>query len=191
MTIKEKFFEKIAEMQSSPKTIIKTFRFTIENLQDNQNEALNEVLKYLEDNSKILDYHLHQNIDENTFSPLLEMHIIPIESISVHLENFTWEDSFAMNKKHSISKIRKDLDNILSNYLFEYNDSATRNSMCRELGEYFLSIDEHPEFLDRTPLNDIEQGRCKLMIKDEFYTKWEMSIDEYLNMLYGTGKFSK
>lgn len=74
--MKEKFLEKLEEMQNREVEIRKVLSFNVEDLQDNPNMCLAEVLEYLtEHNEKIEDYWIENNVNNDTFKPELILHM--------------------------------------------------------------------------------------------------------------------
>lgn len=74
--MKEKFLEKMEEMQNREVEIRKVLSFNVEDLQDNPNMCLAEVLEYLtEHNEKIEDYWIENNVNDETFKSELILHM--------------------------------------------------------------------------------------------------------------------
>jgi hypothetical protein len=74
--MKEKFLEKLEEMQNREVEIRKVLSFNVEDLQDNPNMCLAEVLEYLtEHDEKIEDYWIENNVNHDTFKPELILHM--------------------------------------------------------------------------------------------------------------------
>lgn len=105
--ISEKLSSKLQEIARSPATIEKVFSFSMEDLQDFPSKCLSEIHQYLtEYDDKIEDYWFTQQIDSDTFRPLLTMHILPVKSIAEGLSQARtsiWE---------KLSEIKISSDNI-------------------------------------------------------------------------------
>jgi hypothetical protein len=183
----DKIYEKLIEMQDKPVELRKVFTFSVEDLQDTPETCSMEIKDYLETHrEKIEDFYFESYIDEETFSPVLVMHIIPnaewrgfsLLYRSLMMKNQIFEN--LVPTKRRVSRIRKELENILNNYLFEFNDEKTRRSMASDIQKILTVPGKYPEVIDITDVRDVEAGQYSFIVRENDN---EMTIGEYMQLL--------
>jgi len=129
----DKIYAKIIEMQQKPLELRKVFSFSVESLQDNPETCFREIKEYLDMHSdKIEDFYFESYIDQETFAPIMVIHVIPnVEWRSKMMRNEIFENM--LPAKILVSRIRQRLQNTMNNYLFEFNDTTTRKNMVSDI----------------------------------------------------------
>ena len=174
----------ISEM-TKEKTLQKVFTFTMEDMQDFPIKCLAEMNEYLEEhNSRIDSYYFTSNINSDTFVPELTMHIIPIESIREHMSNDLWLK--LANADVRVERIKESLKGILSNYLFEFNNSETRSAMISTITSWFKNLtNDSFEIIDETEVVTAERGAFNFVVlKDGYRSEKRYSLGEYIQFLH-------
>lgn len=165
------------------KTIRKVFNFSLEELQDNPRKTFTTIRSYLKEHEdRIEDFWFDSYVDENTFMPILVLHILPIESIRNHLINTHWKHIADLNIIPYT--IEDNVNKIFNSFTFEFNDYTTRkqlSAMIEQLIKLYTTVDFKIE--DRTE----EDSAVNLSIASEY---GETSLNEFLFILADNNKLS-
>jgi hypothetical protein len=166
------------------KTIRKVFNFSLEELQDNPRKTFATIRSYLRDHAdKIEDFWFDSYVDENTFMPVLVLHVLPIETVRNHLINTHWKHIADLNIIPYT--IEDNVIKIFNSFMFEFNDYATREqltSMIEQLIKLYTVVDFR--IVDKT---EEDSTLINLAISSEY---GETSLNEFLFILADNNKLS-
>jgi hypothetical protein len=166
------------------KTIRKVFNFSLEELQDNPRKTFATIRNYLRDHAdKIEDFWFDSYVDENTFMPILVLHVLPVETVRNHLINTHWKHIADLNIIPYT--IEDNVTKIFNSFLFEFNDYATRtqlSAMIEQLIKLYTVVDFR--IVDKT---EEDSTSINLVISSEY---GETSLNEFLFILADNNKLS-
>ena len=167
-------------MQQKPLELRKVFSFSVESLQDNPETCFREIKEYLDMHSdKIEDFYFESYIDQETFAPIMVIHVIPnVEWRSKMMRNEIFENM--LPAKILVSRIRQRLQNTMNNYLFEFNDTTTRKNMVSDIQKIITTPGKYPEVVDITDQAPAEAGAFRYLVR---YNDHEMTLAEYLKVI--------
>lgn len=166
------------------KTIRKVFSFSLEELQDNPRKSFIAIKEYIKEHEdKIEDFWFDSYIDENTFMPMLVLHVLPVESIREHLINTHW--SHIANLNVIPYTIEDNVNKIFNSFLFEFNNQTTRKQLASMI-EQLIKLYTDTEFRieDRS---DEDSNSVILTVVSEY---GELSMNEFLFLLADNNKLS-
>lgn len=173
MEVKKLIFNKIESLLNKPATINKFFVFTLEDLKHDSEGCIEVIEDYLEQHKdKIEDIEFDTWIDEETFSPVVMMRMIPNKELGKYL----WISNVLNSLLPSSIEahlLRERVTKVFEKFQFEFNEPSIRNSMRQEI-EYILGV----TIKDRTLDNNFDKGVANFfVIKDSN----EMSLEEYID----------
>ena len=174
--MRNKIFDKIWDLQTKVPTINKFFAFSLQDLHDDPEGCLEAIELYLEKHGdKIEDFSFESWIDEETFTPVLMMKMIPVAEIAQHLFPSNLINVLLPSTKES-EILRNRITNILNKYAFDFNEEETRKSIAKDL-EFMLS---GVEIIDKTTFENIDKGILNFIVRHEDH---EMTLEEYLELV--------
>ncbi len=173
MEVKKVIFNKLEELLNKPATLNKFFVFTLEDLNHDPEGCIEVIEDYLEQHQdKIDDIEFDTWIDEETFSPVVMMRMIPNEELSKHLFNSNVLNNLLPSSVEA-HLLRERVTRVFEKYKFEFNDEITRNSMKQEI-EFILGV----SIIDKTVDSNIDLGATNFIVIDNSN---EMTLGEYLD----------
>jgi len=185
--IREMIFNKIEKLQREPQTIKKFFPFTMEDLNDlnDDPEGCIEVIEdYLEQHKdKILDFEFESWIDESAMIPVLMLKMELVPSMSKFLVSMRALNNLLPSSVES-DIMREEITEIFSQHQWEFNDEKTRATIANKLKYGIGLIFDDVE--DRTTSEQIDKGGFNFILKKG---DSEMTIEEYLQSIADKKRF--
>lgn len=156
------------------KTIRKTFKISLTDVQDNPRKVFEEIMEYInEHRDKIDDYEIESYIDD-TFSPIIIVKMIPIQDIRKSLINSFWEKLVNVDVRPYI--ISKKIEEIFSSFEFEFGSERTMRQLA-SLVETFLKSYTREDFsIQAVNANGTVFLKINHMGRDK-------SVDEFISFL--------
>lgn len=174
--MRNKIFEKIWDLQTKQPTINKFFVFTLEDLEQDSEGCLDVIESYLERHKdKIEDFFFESWMDEETFTPVLMLKMVPVPEIACHLFSSNLLNVLLPSSKES-EILRERITNILNKYSFEFNEEETRKSIVKDLEFIFTDV----EIIDKTTPENIDKGVLNFIVKTQDN---EMTLEDYLELI--------
>jgi hypothetical protein len=162
------------------KTIRKVFEMSIEEIQDNPRKSYQIIKDYVKQHEdKIEDFWFDSYVDENTFTPMLVLHVLPIASIRENLINSYWNNIVNLNVIPFV--VEDKISEIFQRFIFEFNDFSTRkhlSSMIEQLIKFYTNVEFFIE--DATSKDQSDSGQISLLTVSEYGT---MPLNEFLFLL--------
>jgi len=173
MEVKKLIFNKIESLLNKPATINKFFVFTLEDLKHDPEGCIEVIEDYLEQHKdKIEDIEFDTWIDEETFSPVVMMRMIPNKELAKYLYNSNVINNLLPSSVEA-HLLRERVTGVLEKYEFEFNETSIRNSMKQEI-EYILGA----SIIDKTTDSNCDLGVTNFVVIDDSN---EMILLEYLD----------
>ena len=185
--MRTKLFNELDRIQYRSPEIRKTFKFTMEALQDRPCECLDIIESYLIDNKpNIRDYWIEDTIDEDTMSPVLIFHITPSDEIASYCKPSLAYLKLMQNCDNYLWKIKQfntDLNKFLTEkYLHEMNSKQVRRDIARDIESF---IAEHfkidVQVLDTAKPQDVDKNVTQMKV---FYDNEIFYVDEFIEYIY-------
>jgi hypothetical protein len=177
LLIKEKLH---ALTEERNKTIRKVFEMSIEEIQDNPRKSYQTIKDYIKQHEdKIEDFWFDSYVDENTFTPMLVLHVLPIASIRDSLINNYWNNIVNLNVIPFV--VEDKISEIFQQFIFEFNDFSTRkhlSSMIEQLIKFYTNVEFFID--DDTSKDQSDSGQISLIAVSEYGT---MPLNEFLFLL--------
>ena len=162
------------------KTIRKVFKLSVEEMQDNPRKVYTLIRNYIKQyEDKIEDFWFDSYIEEETFAPILVLHVLPIESIRNHLTNNHWLNVVNLNVIPFI--VEEKILEIFQRFTFEFIDLVTRKhifDLIEQLLKFYTEVKFHIE--DNTSNEHIEKEEISLLVISEYGS---MTLKEFLFFL--------
>jgi hypothetical protein len=162
------------------KTIRKVFEMSIEEIQDNPRKSYQTIKDYIKQHEdKIEDFWFDSYVDENTFTPMLVLHVLPIASIRDSLINNYWNNIVNLNVIPFV--VEDKISEIFQQFIFEFNDFSTRkhlSSMIEQLIKFYTNVEFFID--DDTSKDQSDSGQISLIAVSEYGT---MPLNEFLFLL--------
>jgi hypothetical protein len=173
METKKLIFKKLEELLNKPATINKFFVFTLQDIHHDPEGCIEVIEDYIEQHKdKVDDIEFDTWIDEETFSPVVMMRMIPNKELSEHLFNSMVINNLLPSSVEA-HMLRERVTRIFEKHQFEFNDDITRNKMKQEI-EFILGV----TIMDKTDASNIDSGAANFVVIDKSN---EMSLGEYLD----------
>lgn len=174
------FHKKLVELRNKPLELRKSFKFSMEKLQDEPKECLREVEQYLSQHSdKIEDYYLETYVDEETFAPVMVMHVIP----NARWRSFMSRDGvwdYLLPETMRLADLESKVRKVMEWYRFQPNTVATRKRIAADL-EKVLNVNcTNPRVVDITSTENVNNGTSEFNVQEG---DKEYSIEDYLRHL--------
>jgi hypothetical protein len=170
------------------KTIRKVFKIPVAQVQDDPHQIFGEIRNYLrEHRDKIEDFRLESYIDPESFSPVIVLHVVPIQEVRKHLINSFWQNLVHLDIRAFL--IGENVESIVQSFSFEFNTPEMRAQLC-SLIEQLLKSHSSATFAieDRTTEENTDQGILNIgaTYEGEF-----MSIEDLVLLLQRKNMLSK
>jgi hypothetical protein len=176
----EKIYKRLDEMNKRPHELRKTFSFNMEDLQDKPEICLKEIKDYLDlHGDKIDDFRFESYVDEETFKPMLIMHILLNEEWQkMIVSNGLWENLIPATRK--VESLREQVRSVMELYLYEINDATTRKQMAMHIQSVITIPGKDVEVIDITTNEDVDANRFSYVVRDG---ENEIGLDAYIDFL--------
>jgi hypothetical protein len=173
MEVRKIIFNKLEELLNKPTTINKFFVFTLEDLKHDPEGCIEVIEDYIEQHKdKIEDIEFDTWIDEETFSPVVMMRMIPNKELAKYLYSSNVLNNLLPSSVEA-HLLRERVTGVFEKFQFEFNEPAIRNSMKQEI-EYILGV----TIIDKTTDTNSDQGATNFVVIDDSN---EMTLAEYLD----------
>jgi hypothetical protein len=173
MEIRKIIFNKLEELLNKPTTINKFFVFTLEDLKHDPEGCIEVIEDYIEQHKdKIEDIEFDTWIDEETFSPVVMMRMIPNKELAKYLYSSNVLNNLLPSSVEA-HLLRERVTGVFEKFQFEFNEPSIRNSMKQEI-EYILGV----TIIDKTTDTNSDQGATNFVVIDDSN---EMTLAEYLD----------
>lgn len=171
--LKKKIRERLQVLVTEKnKTIKKTFKFSLEKLQDSPRDCFDEIFRYLnEHEGKIEDFWFDSYIDEETFLPHLVMNVVPVESIRQHILNSHWEK--LANVDIRPYTVQKKVEKILESFAGEANTPQVRESIKEIISQVLRT------YIDVDFKVVLSEGTNSVLLGVEYYGEF-LSFQDFL-----------
>lgn len=175
MKVKKLIFNKLEALLNKPATINKFFVFTIEDLKHDPEGCIEVIENYIEQHKdKIEDIDFDTWIDEETFSPVVMMRMIPNKELGKYLWISNVLNSLLPSSIEA-NLLRERVTRVFEKFQFEFNEPSIRNSMRQEI-EYILGV----TIIDKTTDTNVHQGVANFVVIGDSN---EMTLAEYLDVV--------
>jgi hypothetical protein len=173
MEVKKLIFDKLEALLNKPATINKFFVFTMEDLKHDPEGCVEVIEDYLEHHKdKIEDIEFDTWIDEETFSPVVMMRMIPNKELAKYLYSSNLLNNLLPSSIEA-HLLRERVTGVFEKFQFEFNEVSIRNSMKQEI-EYILGV----TIIDKTTDSNSDQGVTNFVVIEDSN---EMTLAEYLD----------
>lgn len=138
--LQEKLKERICEIASEKNKILrKTFKLNLADVQDDPESIVIDVYQYLKDHQdKIEDFWIEQYIDPETFAPVLEVKVLPVEDIRKHMINSFWEPLSNVNL--GVVGLKLSMEDTVNTILSQEVDMEIKKSLLKIFKETITTL---------------------------------------------------
>jgi hypothetical protein len=171
------------------KTIRKVFKISLTQVQDEPYLIFKEIRDYLKEHKdKIEDFRLESYVDTDNFSPVIVLHVIPVQEVRKHLVNSFWEKLAHLDIRPFL--IGENVESIVQSFAYEFNTPVMREQLCSIIEQLIKSHSLVSTFTieDRTTDQNIDEGNLNIGAN---YEGVFMSIEDFVFLLQSKNLLSK
>jgi hypothetical protein len=138
--LQENLKKRIHEILSEKNKIIrKTFRVNLADLQDDPESVVIDIYQYLKAHQdKIEDFWIEHYVDPESFTPVLEVKILPVEDIRKHMLNSFWESLSSVNLQ--VVGLKLSMEDTVNTILSQEVGMEIKKSLLRVFKETITAL---------------------------------------------------